>query len=176
MLRENLSHFETSSVCPNETSLTPTALRWLKRSIQHSSYKLFFIRRPHQGQTNPNWFLVQVNQPETDSRDTEDWDMYRVKWWIRHHQDSKTSLQCNCRFWPEVHKLNPNVSLGPTQPVNLTKADGFIKPDPQVYKWYPKTTHLAEDTLVGMFGKFDFDPEYKIPSEAWRRLQANAAL
>ena len=103
-----------------------------------------------------------MNQPETDSRATEDWDMYRVKWWIRHHQDSKTNLQCNYRFWPEVHKLNPNVSLGPTQPVKLTKADGFIEPDPQVYKWYPKTTHLAEDALVGMFGKFNFDPEYKM--------------
>jgi hypothetical protein len=37
------------------------------------------------------------------------------------------------------------------QPVNLTKADGFIEPDPQVYEWYPKTTHLAEDALVGPF-------------------------
>jgi hypothetical protein len=79
--------------------------------------------------------------------------------------------------------LNPNVSLGPTQPVKLTKADGFIEPDPQVYKWYPKTTHLADKALVGTFAfdtfdfdMFDFDPKYNIPSKVWRHLQAKAAL
>jgi hypothetical protein len=103
----------------------------VKQIVLHSPYSSR-TNEPDLVPTNPTWFLVQVNQPQTDYRTTEDLDMYRVKWWIRHHQGSKTSLQCNCRFWPEVHKLNPNVSLGPTQPVKLTKADRFIEPDPQV--------------------------------------------
>jgi hypothetical protein len=144
----------------------------LYNRIERSRDKLFIIKHTPTGQVSPTWYVVQVDLDETDPIAAKDWGVYRARWYIRHHRDSKKNLHCNCRFWPEIHELNSDNSFGPVYPVGPEKAEAFVVKHSNRYGWYQLDVNIAE---AGLVGPFDFDKEYHIPNAAWDQLRIKAA-
>ena len=120
----------------------------------------------------PTWYVVQVDLDETDPLVAKDWGVYHVKWYIRHHEDAKSMLQCNCRFWPEIHEIIPDGGFGPLYPVSPHKVAKTLEKQGNRFGWYQLDINLAENGLVG---PFDFAPNHKIPNAAWDQLRIKAA-
>lgn len=156
----------------DETVSTATALRRLYNRIESSKDRLFFIKHLPDGQVLPTWYLVQVDLDETDPIVAKDWGIYHVRWYIRHHEDAKRRLQCNCRFWPEIHEIKSDGTFGKLYPIRPHKVNKLLETKGKLYGWYQMDVNLAE---TGLLGPFDFGSDWIVPKPAWNQLKLKAA-
>jgi hypothetical protein len=77
--------------------------------------------------------------------------LYNVCWYMRHHTDSKTHLQRNCRFWPEIHEIDQDGYFGKIYPIRPGTVQSQLNKYPSTLGWYNMEINIIEDGLVGPF-------------------------
>ena len=129
------------------------ALRRFQRTIRDSTDKLFFIKYRPTGTLQFRWYLVQVDEDNTNPIAAREFGVYRVRWYIPHHQDLTKRTLAECRWWPEIREQIPTTSgarAGKHLPTQPNKAQKLIDTDDTVM-WFQDDVHLAEFRLVGPF-------------------------
>ena len=139
---------------------------------------MFFIKHIIDSTQTMRWYVVQAKLDDDDDEATRDEGNYRVWFYIREHANSKSRQLRNCRYWPEVHQLRPNGTLGPVVPIRPGRVDATLQQQPNKYKVYEQTINLLEHALVG---PFDFavprhyqNEPHRIAFEEWEDLKSAA--
>jgi hypothetical protein len=139
---------------------------------------MFFIRHKIDTTNTHRWYIVQARLQDDDTQTTRDEGKYTVWFYIREQSNSKTREQRNCRYWPEIHQLRPNGTMGQIVSVRPGRAEATLRDRPDRYKAYQETINLCQDALVG---PFDFAvPKYyqneanRIAFEEWEELKTAA--
>jgi ribosomal protein L21E len=97
-----------------------------------------------------NWYATQVDWDETDEVQARELGIYRLKWLIPHHLDSKNLRRRDCRYWPEIHEVNKRGDLGRMRFISPAKASRDYV-ERQGWSFYEWDTDLTKDLLVGPF-------------------------
>ena len=152
----------------------------LYKRIRKSRDKLFFIKHIIDTTNTTRWYVVQakLDDDDDDNETTRNEGYYRVWFYIREHSNSKSRQLRNCRYWPEVHELRPNGTLGPITPIRPGRVDTVLREQPHKYKIYEHTVDLLKDALVGPFDfaipKHYQDESHRIAFEEWEDLKSAA--
>ena len=80
-------------------------------------------------------------------------------------------MRKDCRFWPEIHEVTRQGTLGRMRFVTPAKATRDYVSQ-QGWSFYEWDVDLTMDLLVGPFDLHSVD---KIPDEIWKKLQKVAA-
>ena len=150
----------------------------LYQRITKSRDRMFFIRYTIDTTNTPRWFVVQARLTDDDPEKTRNEGTYTVRFFIREHSNSKTRQQRNCRYWPEIHQLRPNGTLGPIVPIRPGRAETVLKEQPHKYRAYEQHINLCDTALVGPFN-FAVPNHYqqeghRIAFEEWEELKMAA--
>ena len=153
-----------------------TAESTLQGNINASHDKMFFIRFKMPSNTRYQWYVVQARPENSDPDETKKSGKYLVRWFIRHPDDSKNKTLKECRYWPEVHSLRKDGSMGPIVPVRPAKIDGFLETRQHAFAAYEDKVDLLRDGIVG---PFDLQKhiqnktnEHTIAAEQWDLLES----
>ena len=159
----------------NETMMK-VAVHQLFDDIKQSKDKLFFIKHQAKSTSQERWFLVQVDMEESDPIVERQLGVYRVRWWIRHASNSKECLQCNCRYWLEIHEM-ANRELGAIMVIQPQQVEQLLTEQANHYAWYQLDVNLAENAITG---PFDFTPvgneNHHIAQAQWQGMQTQARI
>ncbi|KAI2508403.1 hypothetical protein MHU86_6077 [Fragilaria crotonensis] len=150
----------------------------LYKATRKSRDKLFFIRHTIDTTSIQRWYVVQVKLQDDDTETTRDEGKYKVWFYIREHANSKERQLRNCRYWPEIHKIRPNGTLGEIVPIRPGKVTAILDDQPGKYRVYEQTINLCEFALVGPFD-FAHPRHYqnegnRIAFEEWEELKSAA--
>ena len=89
---------------------------------------------------------------QSDQVTMRDYGVYRCRWYIRHHEDCTKHPITECRFWPEIRKMQQDGTLGNMWLVRSLQVNDFLKKIKGCV-WYQYDIYLAENRI---FGKFQF--------------------
>lgn len=81
----------------------------------------------------------------------EHFGLYHVRFFVRHHEDSKKMPIRFCRYWPEVREIRKDNTFGAIIPVGPAKVDGFLDRHRNAYAAYQEQVNLLRDGIVGPF-------------------------
>jgi hypothetical protein len=148
--------------------------RDLVKEVKKSKDKLFIIRRARPGYRLSGWYLVQVDDQETNWRQAKDEGVYHVRFFVRALADSRRLKVRNCKYWPELHEFKcDGVTMGPMIPTKPSKVDKLLLERPHKVMWYQDTINLFEHKIVG---PFDFaDNEQNVPQQVFEVLLEKAS-
>jgi hypothetical protein len=150
----------------------------LYKQIRKSRDRLFFIKHTVDTTNTPRWFVVQAKLEIDDTERMRNEGYYNVWFYIREHANSKTRKQRNCRYWPEVHQLRQNGTLGPIVPIRPGKVENILQQRSDKYRVYQQTINLCEHALVGPFNfaePRDYQQEANcIAFEEWEELKTDS--
>ena len=151
----------------------------LYKRIRKSRDKLIFIKYTIDTTNIPRWYVVQAQINDDDTQTTRDEGKYTVRFFIREHTNSKQRQLRNCRYWPEIHELRPNGTLGKIVPIRPGKVEYTLNSYPHRYKPYEQVVNLLECTLTGPFDfavpKHYQNEAHRIAFEDWEDMKAAAA-
>jgi hypothetical protein len=100
--------------------------RDLVKEVRKSKDKLFIIRWARPGYQLSGWYLVQVDDQETNWRQAKDEGIYHVRFFVRALADSRRFKVWDCRYWPELHEIKRDgVTMGPMIPTKPSKVDKY---------------------------------------------------
>jgi ribosomal protein L21E len=117
------------------------------------------------------WYAAQVDWDETDETKAKSQGIYRLKWLIPHHLDSKKLRRRDCRYWPEIHEVNKKGDLGRMRFISPVKATRDYVED-QGWAFYEWDTDLTRDLLAGPFDLQVINNEpYRIPNNIWAQVK-----
>jgi hypothetical protein len=154
---------------PTEQPLT------LYRKIEASKSKAVIIKVPEKENNRlSQWYVAIVDWDETDETTAKNEGIYRLRWLVPHHKDSKHRRRKDCRYWPEVHELTRKGTLGPMRPISPHKAArSYI--NKQGWTFYEWDTNLLTDILVGPFDLeiINGEPD-RVPKRVWDELVLQA--
>lgn len=127
------------------------ALKKLRRAIDESQDKLFFVKFQPQGAGTPSYRLVSVNLRQTDAIAARDYGVYRCTFYAKHAHDAKSKPTEDCRFWPDVRKLGAVTRLPEGNPLTVrpSKVADYVQNNDA--KIVEGDVHLSADRLVGPF-------------------------
>ncbi|MGA1505134.1 MAG: integrase zinc binding domain-containing protein [Ilumatobacteraceae bacterium] len=159
------------------------ALKKLRRAIDESQDKLFFVRFQPQGAETPSYRLVSVNLRSTDAIAARDYGVYRCTFYAKHSSDAKSKPLRDCRFWPDVRKLGAVTRVLEGNPITVRpgKVTEYVQNNDA--KIVEGDVHLSADRLVGPFefelrrkpgrrqGRASKEGNY-IQEEIWNKLEA----
>ncbi len=147
--------------------------RDLVKEVKKSKDKLFIIRRARPGYRLSGWYIVQVDDQETNWRQAKDEGIYHVRFFVRALADSRHLKVRNCKYWPELHEFKRDgVTMGPMIPTKPSKVDKLLLERPHKVMWYQDTINLFEHKIVG---PFDFaDSEQNVPQHVFDVLMDKA--
>ena len=122
------------------------------------------------------WNLVEVDIDNSDQERALKLGEYQCKFYIRHHRDSATMKQHECRYWPELRSCEDGY-IGRYHPVAPAKAAAYIRKKGVL--WREDTVCLAEDRMAGPFNFISVQVEgkqasHRVPEEEWSELENNA--
>ena len=143
----------------------------LYSSMKESNSKAVIIKCKNDTTNKIQWYVAQVDWDETNEADAKDKGIYRLKWLVPHHQDARKLMRKDCRFWPEIHDVTRQGTLGRMRFVTPAKATRDYVSQ-QGWSFYEWDVDLTMDLLVGPFDLHSVD---KIPDEIWKKLQKVAA-
>lgn len=147
----------------------------LYRQVEASKSKTVIIKVPEQESTRPpKWYIASVDWDETNETAAKTKGIYRLRWLVPHHKDSKHRRRKDCRYWPEVHELTKKGALGPMRPISPHKASrSYITK--QGWAFYEWDTNLLTDMLVGPFdlATINGEPD-RVPKQIWDELVLQA--
>ena len=123
-----------------------------------------------EGRMKQQWYVAQVQMQESEERADINNGYYQVRFQMRHAQDSQTRTLRSCRYWPEVHRRQPDGTLGDIIMVRPGKVEKMLQ---QRHKYMTRQVELNLDKHI-MVGPFDYaiPNEYnnqanRIPDEVW---------
>ena len=146
--------------------------RQLEKAVKASKDKLFIVMRPRPNRKLKGWYLVQVDEDETNWRKAKSEGVYHVRFYIRAYADSKKMKVKECAYWPEIHEFKKDgETMGPIVPTKPDKVERLLKDKPFRYMWYQDSFNLFDSMLVG---PFDFETGFKIPKSAIDELLSKA--
>ena len=126
------------------------ALRSLQKAILDSQDKLVLVRI-RDNPTQPATFrLGQVDWNARDPALTDQFGIYRVRWWWQHLEDVTSQSIVDSRFWPDVWMLKANGNFGHVHAVRPDRAAVATANDLTLH-WQCGDVSLAEDLIVGPF-------------------------
>jgi hypothetical protein len=147
----------------------------LYRQLEASNSKAVIIKVPEQDNSRlPQWYVAVVDWDETDETAAKTEGIYRLRWLVPHHKDSKHRRRKDCRYWPEVHELTRKGSLGPMRPISPHKASRSYVNE-RGWTFYEWDTNLLTDMLVGPFDLTTVNGESdRVPKQIWDELVLQA--
>ena len=150
----------------------------LYKRIRKSRDKLFFIKHVIDTTNTTRWYVVQAKLHDDDTESTRNEGKYTVWFYIREHTNSKNRQLRNCRYWPEIHQVKPNGTLGPIVPIRPGRAEAILQEQANKYRVYQQVINLLDDGLVGPFD-FAIPNHYqqeanRIAFEEWEDLKSEA--
>ena len=151
----------------------------LYKRIRKSRDKLFFIKHVIDTTNTVRWYVVQAKLHDDDTESTRNDGKYTVWFYIREHTNSKNRQLRNCRYWPEIHQVKSNGTLGQIVPIRPGRADTVPAEQASKYRVYQQVINLLDDGLVGPFD-FAVPNHYqqeanRIAFEEWEDLKSEAA-
>jgi hypothetical protein len=158
----------------NNSTVQPLTLY---QQIEASKSKAVIIKVPeNENNRRPQWYVALVDWDETDESSAKTKGIYKLRWLVPHHKDSKHRRRKDCRYWPEVHELTRTGSLGPMRPISPHKASrSYITK--QGWTFYEWDTNLLTDMLVGPFDLTTINGEPdRVPKLIWDELVLQADL
>ena len=102
------------------------ALQLLKIYIENSNDKIFFIKNRSTGSAQAKWYLVHVDMDQLDPVTMRYYGVFRCQWYTRHHEDYTQHHITKCGFWPNIRKINQDVTFGKMLPVRPLRVNGFL--------------------------------------------------
>ncbi|HSN22649.1 MAG TPA: hypothetical protein VLS45_00540, partial [Methylomicrobium sp.] len=156
---------------PKRQKLDHNAAQSMYETVKSSESKAVIIKADPDGTSGTtNWYVAVIDWDETCETKAIQEGIYRLRWYLPHHQDSKKRRRKDCRFWPEVHELTRNGELGCIRPISPHKATKeYLKQRKWVfYEW---DVDLRSDLLVGPFNFETINGEpFRIPKSVWNKL------
>jgi outer membrane biosynthesis protein TonB len=150
---------------------TDQYLRQLWQDTSNSTDRLFFLRRQDPGNTRAQWHLVQADLDETSHRQAKAYGTYHVRYYIRHHLQSKTRTTQECKHWPLIREIRPDGNFGAIIMIQPDRVDRYLAKRPSTVGWYQLEANLAEDGLVGPFNFSQIKGEHnRIDPQHWTAL------
>ena len=131
----------------------------LYQQIRKSRDRLFFIKHIADTTRVPKWYAVQV-QLDDDTTEERDEGTYNVWFLIRELANSKERIQRNCRYYPEVHQLRNDGTMGPIIQIRPGRVTTALAENPTKYRIYEQRINLLEHALAGPFD-FAFPRHYQ---------------
>ena len=163
-----ITRSSTSLVSTVAPKTTAQARKQMVTETKQSKDKLFFISRQRANHKKHMWFLVKVDEDETNWKRAKSEGVYHVMFYIRCLADSKKKKIRECAYWPNIHEFKRDgVTMGPIVPTKPSKVEHLLSSKPWRFMWYQDTLNIFESRLVG---PFDFMDGYKVPTEAWDKL------
>lgn len=96
-------------------------------AVIKSRDKLMFIWYQQPTTSIKKWYLVEVYLPTGKDQQTfYNTGMARLRWFIREANDSQTKVVEHCRYWPEIHELKKNNTLGKILQVRPNHVSAFL--------------------------------------------------
>ena len=126
------------------------ALRQLKRKIESSNNKLFFVKHISAGSTQAIIYLVQVDMEQSDPIDMRDYGVYPCRWYIINHKYFTQHRTMECCFWLYIREMKQYGTPGKMILVRPLKVNGFLQRY-KIYVWYQDNISLADHSMVGSF-------------------------
>jgi hypothetical protein len=176
---------ESDSDTEHETTAPPTKRQrmnssvtqplQLYRQIEASNSKAVIIKVPEERNHRlSQWYVAVIDWDETDESAAKTKGIYRLRWLVPHHKDSKHRRRKDCRYWPEVHELTKRGELGPMRPISPHKASrSYI--NKQGWTFYEWDTNLLNDMIVGPFNLTTVNGEPdRVPKQIWDELVLQA--
>ena len=150
----------------------------LYRKTLRSRDKLFFIRHNPDNDTRYKWHLAQARLAADDTTECREQGEYRIRFFIREPSTSSTRTLRNCRYWPEIHRRQPDGTMGQRIPIRPGKADTLLTTSPNHYMPYEIELNLLQHGIVGPFDfahPRDYNQEAnRIAFEHWEELKDKA--
>ena len=78
------------------------ALRLIKGDIEKSKDTIFFIKHRSTESVQSKWYLVQVDMELSYIVEMREYEVYRCRWHIRHHEDGNKNPALECNFCSEI--------------------------------------------------------------------------
>ena len=151
--RRRIPRWQENLLAPPINSTKPALLRKLRRTIEASSDKLFFVRHRVDGESTYTWRLAQVIVAESDPLAMKDYGQYYVRWWNLQEADTTTKAVVDCRFCPAVRMQRVDGSLGAWVYEKPEKVGRRLR-DTDSLTWTAEHINLGEDRING---PFDFE-------------------
>ena len=101
---------------------------------------------------------------ERDPQLTDQFGVYRIRWWRQHLDDATSRSLVDCRFWPDVWTLKADGNFGHVHAVRPERAVAATTDDSTLH-WRCGDVSLAEDLIVG---PFDFS-QVRLPMQGHKR-------
>ncbi len=166
---------------PRQVTLTDRrALNKLMREVRSSEDRLFIIAFKPPGAAFETWYVVQVDLDRCSVTAMRDYGTYRCRWYVRHWDDARRYPIRECRFWPEIHKCDPDGTPGPIVPVKPFRVQRYLDTNPD-HIWYQHDVCLSECRLAGPFDRAKMarpgsreQQDYRIPNAVWLQLREAA--
>lgn len=135
----------------NIRSQERNALKKLRRAIDESQDKLFFVKFQPQGAGTPSYRLVSVNLRQTDAIAARDYGVYRCTFYTKHSFDAKSKPMEDCRFWPDVRRRGAVTRLPEGNPLTVrpSKVAEYVQNNDA--KIIEGDVHISADRLIGPF-------------------------
>jgi hypothetical protein len=151
---------------PSENLDKETLYEMTKQSMD----KLFIIQMKVEPQPRHNWYVVQVDWENTTETKAKQEGIYHLRWMTPHHLDMKRKIRSQCRYWPEVHEVEDDGSLGRMRPISPAKASvEFLERNN--WAFYAYDMNLFTDRLVGPFDFTTINKEpHHIHQKVWDEL------
>lgn len=125
-----------------------TEVLWNRTRLSRD--KMFLIAHTSIGGSSQKWYVVQVDEEETDEAKARLTGEYLVCWWHLHHEDCLRRPVPRCRFLLDVREIRPDGSFGPGRAVKPAKARTTLAKRPNL-GWYQLPILLVEERIVGPF-------------------------
>jgi hypothetical protein len=143
----------------------------LWKDIANSTDRLFFICRHEEGRPRAEWHLAQVDLDETNQRAAKTQGTYHVRYYIRHHIQSKTRVTRLCRYWPLIREIRPDGHFGDIIMIQPDRVEKHLAKKPLTRGWYQMEANIAENGIVGPFDFTRIDGEsHRIAPHHWMAL------
>jgi hypothetical protein len=169
--RDETAQTPETRVNDAQIKTTKQYVRQLWKDISESTDRLFFIRRHDEGIPRAEWHLVQVDLQESNQRLAKQQGTYHVRYYIRHHIQSKTRTTRQCKYWPLVREIRPDGNFGAIIVIQPERVEKHIAKKPLTRGWYQMETNIAEDGLVGPFDFTSIDGEsHRVAPRHWMAL------
>jgi len=136
------------SIEPPKLPSKAALLQRLRRDIDESTDKLFFVRSKQNGKYH--WKVGQVVTKDSNPHAMKTYGQYRMRWFIPNSTDAETLSTTDCQFWADFRTLQSDLSLGRQAIVKPSKAEGRLR-DSTAMIWAQDDVNLAEDRIVGPF-------------------------
>ena len=149
----------------------PINLATLYKDLEQSRDKVVIIKVQDETTHKWNWYAAQVDWDESTEHEAKSQGVYRLRWLVPHHMDSKRLRRRDCRYWPEIHEVTKKGNLGRMcflTPAKATRQEV----ERQGWAFYEWDVNLASDLIVGPFDLCTINNiPFRISEQVWTKLK-----